>query len=151
MQRPARDPREPVLSGLFVWRILFVSSILVAATFTLFLLDRAQGASIEHSRTVAPNTLVTLEIFYLFDARCITAPVLHRDGLPGNPNALLATGVLIVFQLAFTYLPIANALFGTAPLGADNWLSILLVGSSVLWLVELVKLWLQRRRSRSRA
>ena len=47
--------------------------------------------------------------------------------------------MLIVFQLLFTYLPVMHTLFGTAPLDAATWLSIIAVGSSVLFLVELEK------------
>ncbi len=139
MQRRPRDPREPVLTRLFVWRILFVSLILVVGTFGLFINDLAAGNGIEHARTVAVNTLVVFEIFYLFNSRFIVAPVLSRSGLFGNRYVIVAVVVLIVFQLLFTYLPVMHTLFGTAPLDAATWLSIIAVGSSVLFLVELEK------------
>ncbi|NNG12599.1 MAG: cation-transporting P-type ATPase, partial [Halobacteria archaeon] len=78
MQRPPRNPRKALLSGMFIWRIVFVSLILVAGTFGLFIWERDQGADIELARTVAVNTLVMFEIFYLFNSRYISAPVLNR-------------------------------------------------------------------------
>lgn len=139
MRRPPRNPREPVLTALFLWRIGFVSLILMSGTFGLFLWDMDAGASIEHARTVAVNTLVMFEIFYLFNSRYITAPVLNREGLFGNRYILLAVGLLIVFQLGFTYLAPMQALFGTAPINAAIWARIVLVASSVLVLVGLEK------------
>jgi magnesium-transporting ATPase (P-type) len=149
MRRPPRDAREPVLTGMFLWRITYVALILTAGTFGLFLWEMDRGASIEHARTVAVNTLVMFEIFYLFNSRYITAPVLNREGLLGNRYVLLAVGLLILFQLAFTYLGPMQALFGTASIDAGIWGRIVLVASSVLFLVELEKA-LVRRRARLR-
>jgi magnesium-transporting ATPase (P-type) len=144
MQRLPRSPQEPLLSGFLLWRILFVSLILVSATFGLFVWVRGHGADIELARTVAVNTLVTCEIFYLFSARYIYDSALNREGLLGNPYVLMAIALLVVMQLAFTYLPPMQTLFGTAPLSAQHWLVIIVVSSSALWLVELEKAWLRR-------
>ncbi len=144
MQRPPRNPREPLLTVLFLWRIGFVSLILMSGTFGLFLWEMNAHASIEHARTVAVNTLVMFEIFYLFNSRYITAPVFNRAGLLGNPYILLAVGLLILFQLGFTYLAPMQALFGTAPIDAAIWMRIVIVASSVLILVELEKVVFRR-------
>ncbi len=144
MQRPPRDPREPLLTGMFIWRIIFVSLILVTGTFGLFIWVREQGASIELARTVAVNTLVMFEIFYLFNSRYIKANVLNLNGLLGNRYALIAVGILLVFQLCFTYLGPMQTLFGTAAIDAAMWLRIVLVASSVLFLVELEKAIIRR-------
>jgi magnesium-transporting ATPase (P-type) len=118
----------------------------MSGTFGLFLWEREQGVSIEHARTVAVNTLVMFEIFYLFSSRYIMAPVFNRAGLIGNRYVLMAIGVLIIFQLGFTYLAPMQSLFGTAAIDATIWLRILLVASSVLFLVELEKLALRKWR-----
>ncbi len=150
MKRPPRDPREPVLTRLFLWRILFVSLILVAGTFGLFIWDLGRGANIEHARTVAVNTLVAYEIFYLFNSRFILEPTLNRHGLFGNRYVLMAVGLLILFQIAFTYVPVMQTMFGTAALDLATWGTIVLVASSVLWLVELEKLVVKRAMQRGR-
>ena len=93
---------------------------------------------------MAVNTLVTFEIFYLFNSRYLSAPVLSREGLLGNRYVLFAVAVLLAFQLAFTYLGPFHVLFSTAPIAPEVWLRIVLVASSVLFLVELEK-WLVRR------
>ena len=140
MQRPPRDPREPMLSGFLIWRIIFVSFILVIGTFGLFLWERDQGASLELARTVAVNTLVMFEIFYLFNSRYLLAPALTWEGLFGNRYALYAIGILVVIQLGFTYLSTMQTLFATTAMSFDAWVRVILVASSVLFLVELEKL-----------
>jgi magnesium-transporting ATPase (P-type) len=144
MNRPPRDPREPLLSGFLIWRILSVSLILVAGTFGLFLWEREQGASIELARTVAVNTLVMFEVFYLFSARYLFAPSLTYKGLTGNRYVLYAIGLLLTMQLAFTYLDPMQALFATKAMSMEAWLRVILVTSSVLFLVEIEKYFLRK-------
>jgi len=143
MQRPPRNARQPMLSRHLVWRILFVSVILMAGTFWLFILEVQRGASIEYARTVAVNTLVMFEIFYLWNSRYITASVFNWQGFAGNRYVLIAIGVLIVLQLSFTYLSSLQTLFGTAAIDAFVWLKIVAVAASVLFLVELEKIYLR--------
>ena len=144
MQRAPRDPKEPILSGFLIWRIIFVSLILVTGTFGLFLWEREHGASIELARTVAVNTVVMFEIFYLFSARYLLAPALTYEGLSGNRYVLYAIGILIIFQLAFTYLGPMHTLFATTAMGAEAWLRVIAVSSSVLFLVETEKFLLRK-------
>jgi magnesium-transporting ATPase (P-type) len=149
MRRPPRAPDEPLLSRFLLWRIGFVSMILLLGTFGQFVFEREAGASIERARTVAVNTLVLFEIFYLWNARHLRAPVLNREGLFGSRPALLAIGLVLGFQIAFTYAPPMQFLFGTEALDAVTWVRILAVASSVLFLVELEK-WGLRHRDRRR-
>jgi magnesium-transporting ATPase (P-type) len=140
MLRPPRHPGEPLLSGFLIWRILFVSLIILAGSFGLFYWFRAGGAGIEYARTIAVNTLVMFEVFYLFNTRYIHASVISVQGLFGNRYVLIAIALVIVLQLLFTYAPLMQRLFHTAALGWDTWLYILVVAFSVFILVELEKL-----------
>ena len=144
MRRPPRRAQQPLLTTHLVWRILFVAIVLMAGTFGLFIWEMGRGASVELARTVAVNTLVMFEIFYLFNSRYISASIFNWEGFTGNRYVLMAIGVLIVFQLGFTYMGPLQVLFGTTAIDAEMWLRILLVSSSVLFLVELEK-WFVRR------
>ena len=150
MRRPPRNAHEPMLTSYLVWRVAFVSVILMSGTFGLFLWEMDQGASVERARTVAVNTLVMFEIFYLFSSRYITDSVFNWAGITGNRYVLIAIGILIIFQLGFTYLAPMQSLFGTTAIELNVWLRILLVSSSVLFLVELEKYFV-RRRAKNRA
>jgi len=149
MRRPPRNTHEPILTHYLIWRIAFVSVILMSGTFGLYIWEMEQGASIEHARTVAVNTLVMFEIFYLFNSRYITASVFNREGFTGNRYVLIAIGILIFFQLGFTYLAPMQSLFGTTAIDFNIWLRILFVSSSVLFLVELEK-YVVRHKHRNR-
>ncbi|MGV8892362.1 MAG: cation-transporting P-type ATPase [Burkholderiaceae bacterium] len=144
MGRPPRDTHEPLLTGFLVWRIAFVTLLLTGGGIGLFLWELRQGASLETARTAAVNALVMGEIFYLFSVRRFTAPALTREGIFGNRTALVAVGLLLVFQGLFTYLPAMQHLFGTAGLEAAAWVRIVAFGMAVLLIVELEKRLLSR-------
>ena len=149
MQRPPRQPREPILSAFLIWRVALVAVILVAGTFGLFLWERAQGAEIELARTVAVNTLVMFEVFYLFNTRYLRAPVLNRAGLFGSRPVLISVAVVVLMQLAFTYAPPFQYLFHTRALDAAAWARILLVAITVLFIVEFEKTLFRKTLSRN--
>jgi magnesium-transporting ATPase (P-type) len=149
MNRPPRSPREPILTRFFIWRILFVSLVIFAGTFGLFTWARAEGMALDVARTVALNTIVCFEIFYLFNSRHIVAPVLNREGLFGSRKVLGAVGLVVVAQMLLTYWAPLQRLFGTAALGTAEWLVILPVAVSVLFIVEIEKYVLRRRGMKS--
>jgi len=149
MARAPRRADTPILSRFLVWRIVFVSLILVAGTFGLFIWYRDQGADVATARTVAVNTLVMFEVFYLFNTRFLERSVLTREGFFGSRAVLIAVVLVLLAQVAYTYAPPMQFLFGSRPLTAEAWTRIVLVASSVLILVEIEK-WLVRRRSGGR-
>jgi magnesium-transporting ATPase (P-type) len=140
MTRKPRKPQEPLLTGFLVWRIVFVTLIMVTGTFGLFLWERSLGTSVEEARTVTVNTLVMYEVFYLFNSRYLHNSVFNLHGLFGNKLIWLAVMTLILFQLAFTYWQPMQILFGTINIDHHTWLKIVAVASSVFVLVEVEKL-----------
>lgn len=150
MRRPPRATEEPLLTPFFVWRIGFVGLILLIGTSGLFALEQQRpDTSLEFARTVAVNTLVMGQIFYLLSARFFHEPAVSREGLLGSPVVLYAVAACVLLQLLFTYAPFMNRLFGTEPLSAAAWLHCIGVGLTVFVLVELEKLvfriWLRPR------
>ena len=148
MLRPPRPRDEPLLSGFLIWRVAFVSALLLVGVFGLFAAYRAAGADLDRARTIAVNTLVLFEVFYLLNCRRLLEPVLSREGLLGSRPVLVAVGVVLALQLAYTYLPPLNLLFATKPLTLADWGAILLVAFWVLLLVEAEKWLLYRWRRR---
>ena len=141
MERAPRRPDEPILSAFLVWRVGFVSLLLVTATFGLFL-HAAGGLEVtDHARTVAVNTLVMCQVFYLVSARFVFRPSLVSGPLQGNPWVPGSIAAIIVLQLLFTYAPPLQLLFGTEALSVADWVRVVIAGVIVFLLVELEK-WL---------
>ncbi len=145
MARPPRDPKEPLVNGFMLWRIGFVTVLLVATSFGMFIWELDRGMGLEFARTAAVNTLVMGQIFYLFNCRRLTGSVLSKEGFFGNRIALKAIALLIALQLAMTHLPFKQALFGTDHLNAETWLRVMLAGMLVLLAVEAEKAFWRRR------
>ncbi|MFN2349530.1 MAG: cation-transporting P-type ATPase [Thioalkalivibrio sp.] len=145
MKRPPRPPNTPILSGFLIWRVAFVSALLVLGTFGHFMWMQSQGVSVELARTVAINTLVMGQVFYLFNSRYILEPAFNRAGILGSRPVLIAIGVLVFLQALFTYAPPLQFLFGTTAIGWVEWGRILAFGILLFVLVEIEKAWLKRR------
>jgi len=143
MSRMPRKPDTPLLTPLLIWRIVFVSLIMVTGTFGLFVLERSVGAPIELARTVTVNTLVMFEIFYVFNSRYLHHSVLNLHGLLGNWLMWLAVLMLLVFQIAFTYWRPMQLLFGTVDIDAHAWQMIVSIASTVFLLVEIEKFFMR--------
>lgn len=145
MRRPPRRPGTPILNAAFLWRLLLVSLLIGGATIAMFESELALGMPLDLARTVAVNTLVVAQAFYLFNARFLTTCSLRRDLLFTNRAAWLAVGVLLLLQLAFVYLPFMNAAFATTPLALRHWLAPLAIGLFIFLGMELEKRWQSSR------
>jgi magnesium-transporting ATPase (P-type) len=139
MRQPPRNPNEPLLTRFMLWRIAFVTLLLVGGSLGLFLWELERGVPIEVARTAAINALVMGEIFYLFNCRRLTAPVVGWSGFFDNRAVLIAIGILIVLQGLFTYLPVMQSLFATAALDMAAWGRIFVFGLVVYGVVEIEK------------
>ena len=140
MRRMPRSPSDPLLSSFLMWRVVFVGFLLVIGGMVFFLWELERGSSLEVARTAAVNALLIGELFYLFNVRSFTEPVLNREGITGNPYVLAAIALLLLAQALFTYLPAMQLLFGTAALDASTWLRIVGFGIILLVVVELEKM-----------
>jgi magnesium-transporting ATPase (P-type) len=149
MRRPPRAAGEAILSGFLIWRVVFVSTLFLGALFGKFALAQAQGASIEEARTVVVNTLVVLEIFYLFSVRYLKTSSITWRGMLGTPAVLIAVGAVTVLQIMFTYTPFMESFFDTRPLSLAQGVQIVVVGVAVLLILEIEK-WVQSRVTRRR-
>ena len=139
MSRPARATGQRILSGRLLWRIVFVSILMVAGTFGIYGWAIERGLTLETARTMAVNTLVTMEIFYLFSVRYVHGTSLTWQGVLGTRAVLIGVAMVIVAQFAFTYLPPLQAIFDSRPVALSEGLVIVGVGVVLLVLSEAEK------------
>ncbi|MBB5022076.1 cation-transporting P-type ATPase [Desulfurispira natronophila] len=146
MNRPPRDPVEPLLSPFLIWRVAFVSMILVVGSLSMFQWGLEQpGMSLESARSAAINGLVVGQIFYLFSVRSIMDTSLNPQAIFGNAYAWVAVAAVVVLQGMFTYSPPMQHLFGTGPLDVYAWSRIIWIGIAIFMVVELEKLVWRKR------
>ena len=140
MSRPPRNSREPILTARLLWLIGFVSLLFVAGAFGIFFYALERDFGVELARTMVVNTIVVMEIFYLFNVRFVHGTSLSLRALLGTPAVLIALGVVLAAQLAFTYLPALQEVFETRPVGLRDGLLIVGVGVVLFLIVEAEKL-----------
>lgn len=139
MDQPPRDPDEPLISGQLLLRILLVSVFVGGLAMYVFFHHIGRGVSLDVSRTIAVNTLVAGQLFYLFNTRFLMRSAFRLETLTGNRISLLSVAALIGFQLIFTYVPLFHTLFDTGSMTLSQWLWPLAVGVALFIVVEIEK------------
>ncbi len=149
MTRAPRDPQTPILTRDLIGRILLVGGLLLIGAFALFQWELAKGADLAEARTVAVNAFVVMELFYLFNCRSLTKSVFQL-GFFSNAWLFGGVAVMLLIQIVYTYLPVMNTLFQSAPIDLEAWFRIAVAGIVTFAIVEFEK-WLRLAALRRRA
>lgn len=140
MQRPPRSRNEPMLSGFLLWRIFFVSALFLVGIFGMFTWSQSHGHTLEESRTYVVNTLVIMEVFYLFNVRYLRQSSLNFKRLFDTKAVMAAVTVVITLQAIFTYAPFMEQLFDTRPVDLIHGLEVIAIGIVLFLILEVEKL-----------
>ncbi|WOD40192.1 cation-transporting P-type ATPase [Nodosilinea sp. E11] len=127
MNRPPRNPNEPLLSKDLLKRIVLISVFNWILIFGMFEWIRRTTGDIPLARTMAIQALVAGRIIYLLSISQFWASVAARlRGLKVPLGDVSAIGygivVAIIFQIIFSQVGLMNFLFSTAPLTLNQWL-----------------------------
>jgi cation-transporting P-type ATPase F len=146
MNQAPRNPNEPLLSGSRIKRILAISVFNWIVIFGVFeyikwrtITPDLPDGNLNLARTMAINALIAGRIFYLLSiSQLVPNLIAKMDGTMQDTVDIPAIGLGIVgailFQFAFSYIPLINDVFETAPLSFQDWLFCLGVGSPmILW------------------
>lgn len=139
MQKPPRGVGEGLLDAFLVWRIVLVSVLFLGGIFASFQWAMHAGLGEAAARTLAVNTLVAMEVFYLFSVRYLHSPSLTLRGVLGTPTVWAVIGLIMLLQWLFTYSGFMQSLFTTVPLSWSVLLLAPLAGVALLLVLELEK------------
>lgn len=134
----------PLTPAQILWVNMVTAVTLAIALFEFALM---QGVELDVAGTMAVSTLVIAQMFYLFNARFLSASSLRFNLLFSNRAALIAVGVLAFLQPGFVYLPFMNLWFGSAALEPSHWLLPIGIGMVVFLTIEAEKAWGRRQAS----
>ncbi len=140
MRKPPRPRGEPIITAALVKRVLMAAAVICAGTLYVFVTEWHHGdPQFAHRDTTM--TFTTFVMFDMFNAcACRSAErSVFELGITTNPFFLFAVGGSLIGQIAVVYLPPLQAIFKTEALSLMDWLFIIALTSSVLWLDELVK------------
>lgn len=139
MKRPPRHHHEALLDGHLTWHMVFVALIFLSAVFGMFNYAIQNERSVEYAQTMAMNTLVVLEIFHLFFIRNIYGSSINWQSIKGTPIIWLTITIIVLAQLAITYIPILNSVFHTQAIAFYDGFLIILLGCIAFAIMELEK------------
>ncbi|CAN0489183.1 unnamed protein product [Ectocarpus sp. 12 AP-2014] len=147
MQRKPRDPRAALLDMFLLWRVVFVSVLLLASVFGVFSwLLLLQGESIALARAGAVNMLVAGSAAYLINSRFLINSTFSVSGIFGSRPVWFAIGLVMLLQIAFTYLPFMQLIFASEGLSLAHWFVIALTSIGIYLIIECEKaLWRRTR------
>ena len=128
MTRRPRHPRESVFSHGMTWRIITSGTIIGLGALAAFRCGLFMG-DVELARTMAFNTLVLLQMFYVFACRSESHTILEI-GLFTNTYLVGAVSISATLQLLINYVPFLQAVFHVVPLSGLQWAIILLISAA---------------------
>lgn len=134
MQRPPRSPRERIMNGSRLARILLSSAVMAAGTLAVLTWTPAPAAA-----TMGFVTFVFFQTFNLFNVRHDTRGAFHREMFANRWVLIATTAVVLLLVVLVQWNPV-HGLLATTDLTAMQWAVCALTGSVVLALGELVKL-----------
>lgn len=143
MHRSPRDPREPLLSGKLLQRILAVSVFNWILIFGMFewAWDTTGNAAV--ARTMAIQALVAGRIIYLLSISQLGFALLNifrgrTTALSDAPAVGLGILATVLLQIFFSQWSVMNNLFQTAPLSLNQWLICIAAGLPMIPFVCVV-------------
>jgi Ca2+-transporting ATPase len=148
MSRPPRDPKEPILNRVLIFRIVLVSVLLLIGAFGLFEVELRASHNEDLARTIAVNTFVFGEMFYLFNCRSLSRSS-WQLGFFSNRWLWGGVAVMAGLQALFTYAPVFNAVFQSHSMGILHWAMVLGYSALISGIVGIEKL-LRRRQQEIR-
>ncbi len=146
MKRPPRSPSAPVLSGFVIFRTFLAAILMTVGCIGLFMweyntaIKNGVDASVAlaKAQTMGVTTVIMFQIFYMLNCRSLKDSI-FKIGLLSNKAVFIGVAALIVLQAVFIYLPLMNAVFGSAPLAMGDLLRAVLAGMIILPVISLEK------------
>lgn len=140
MQQQPRNPYEPLLSKLLLWRMLFVSVLFVLFMFAIFIYETQHGSTITMARTMVVDLLVVFEAIYLLNCRRIYSASISKESIFASKYSLLAIAIVLLLQVSFTYLPFMQNIFQSQSLSISAWFVIIILAIIAFIIIEIEKM-----------
>jgi Ca2+-transporting ATPase len=144
MKEPPRDKSEPIINNELKILIFIIGLVTDTLLLLIFLLLLKLKLPLSQIRTIIFAALGMDSLLYVFSCKTLRKN-LWNENIFSNPY--LNVSVLIGFGLLFLgiYLPFANKILKTVPLGPMPWLLIVGKGMTNIIGIETVK-WLFLRK-----
>ncbi len=140
-----RPPRRSggVLDRLMWERVVLAGVVMGAGMLALFRWELNASGSLIRAQTVALTTMVVYQVFQAGNSRSETESVFRRSPF-SNRFLLIATATALGIHIAALYLPPTQYVLRVEPIGIDAWIRIVAVATTILFAMELHKIFRRR-------
>ncbi|BCA84614.1 ATPase [Enterococcus saigonensis] len=139
MNRPPRAVNEGILSGYSLFRIVYVSLIIVLPAY--FIALQFEGTALQ--QTILLQTIVMSQAVYMLNCRELLNPAINK-GMLQNKALFISLALLLLLQTTVVFVPVAQNLIGTTSLNLTQQL-LVLTNVAVLFVIVEVEKWITRR------
>lgn len=143
MNEKPRKRTDFIITKPMIKGIVLIGVALFALLFYLMLgCYKSDGGMDLHELTIFFTAFVMFQFWNLFNAKCLGSNHSAFDGLLRDKGLLLVLLLILVGQ--WFIVTFGGRMFRTTPLGATEWLEIIVATSIVLWLGEIwrgIKRW----------
>ncbi|MEW6348020.1 MAG: calcium-translocating P-type ATPase, PMCA-type [Thermodesulfobacteriota bacterium] len=147
MERPPRRPTDFILTKAMTGNILTVAALFLVFLVWYLLRIQSDGMVTDYELSMFFTVFVMLQFWNLFNARCLGQTHSAFHGILANKGFLGIAGAIIVGQVLITQF--GGAIFRTVPLTNNDLLWAIGGTSAVLWIGELQRLMLRKRKPES--
>jgi len=145
LEKPPRDPEEPIVNILFLRKVGLVSFSMAIAGLTIYyhfgisaLSNPMNELLLTQAQTAAFATVILMHIFYLFTARSITDSAFTFSPF-SNKWVLIGAAITMIALFMIVYAPFFQILFRTAAFPGDWWIFITFAALPGFFLIEIEK------------
>lgn len=137
LTRAFERPNKYMTDALMGWRMALMAVPMMLGTLVLF--NDYFAADIEKAWTVALTTLAVFQWFNAWNCRSERLSILQMNPF-SNLWLVWATVVVILLQLLAVYHPLFQSILRTVPLTLPEWLVIITISLSVVFVEEIRKI-----------
>ena len=136
MERKPRKNHDKIVSNAIIVRMLLVGIVMMVGTLAIFTLSNPDE-NLAYAQTMAFSTLMFFQMFNVLNCRSEFSS-LFKIGVFSNMRLWGAIIVSLLLQALVINTPLSR-FFSTVPLSMMDWLTAILVASSVFIIVEIYK------------
>ncbi|MHA1269660.1 MAG: calcium-translocating P-type ATPase, SERCA-type [Candidatus Helarchaeota archaeon] len=148
MLRPPRNPKEPIINRTMAINMVIVGLTMCIGTVGMFYIGLLNvfghtiSNYVDYARTVSFTTLMMFQMFNVISCRSFKVSIFKLK----THNKALYIAILssILLQLFVVYTPVVQTIFYCVSIGPLEWLLIIAVSSTVLFINEIYK-WILRK------
>jgi magnesium-transporting ATPase (P-type) len=148
MNRPPRNPNEPLFNRFIRFRVILVSFLMTAGTILLFnweymkALTAGMSAELALSKaqTIAVTFVIMFQIFYMINCRSLKDSI-FKIGFFSNYTVYVGIGTILMLQAIFIYVPFVQLIFGTTALNIKD-ISTAVIVSSIIMPILILEKWI---------